>query len=178
MAVNNNNKTDLNDNNDTSSIQSKEDRIQAELNRISVHYASMDSNIKSMVTPLLQNAAFMKVTLDDLQEEIKKNGVVEVYQNGQHQHGLKQSSALQSYNALIKNYAAINKTLSQMMPPEEKEMLYDSTMIRGDSVWHWKWRMKEEAEENPEIYFMSFKDWMANKLREMDAEEEDEEDEE
>ena len=49
----------------------------------------------------------MKVTLEDLQEAINENGVTEEYQNGANQRGIKQSATLQSYNALIKNYASV-----------------------------------------------------------------------
>lgn len=150
----------------------KEKRIQEEIERIAVFYSSMDENKKALIIPLIQNAAFMKVTLDDLQEEIAKNGVVEVYQNGANQHGFKQSSALQSYNALIKNYASVNKTLSMMMPAEDKPLMSIATVIRGKTVYHWKQQMKEEAEDDPEICFMSFKDWLKKKLAETDNEQE------
>ena len=150
----------------------KEKRIQEETDRIAIFYSSMDSNRKALIIPLIQNAAFMKVTLDDLQAEIKKSGVVEVYQNGANQHGFKQSSALQSYNALIKNYAAVNKTLAQMMPHEEKPVLTISTVIRGKTVFHWKQQMKEEAEDNPDILFMSFEEWLKEKLKDLDSDDE------
>lgn len=76
-----------------------------------------------MALPLLQNASFMKVTLEDLQEIINEEGVTDVYQNGANQHGKKQSATLQSYNSLIKNYANVIKTLSQLVPPAKKESL-------------------------------------------------------
>lgn len=72
--------------------------------------------------PLLQNAAFMKVTLEDLQEKINAEGVTDEYQNGANQKGIKQSATLQSYNSLIKNYASVMKSLSQLLPPEKKNI--------------------------------------------------------
>lgn len=150
---------------------SREDRIRSEIDRIAVFYAAMDANQKALIIPLIQNAAFMRVTLDDLQEEIEKNGVVEKYQNGQNQFGYKQSSALQSYNSLIKNYAAVNKTLSMMMPREDKPLLHISTVIRGQTVYHWQQQMKKEAESDPEIVLMTFDEWLKRKLKQMDDEE-------
>lgn len=99
---------------------SKEERIKTELDRLSKLFEKADGNQKASVTPLLQNAAFMKVTLEDLQEIINKEGVTEIYQNGANQHGVKQSATLQSYNALIKNYASVIKTLSAILPRETK----------------------------------------------------------
>ena len=96
----------------------KEERIKTELERISKHFESVNESQRAIVTPLLQNAAFMKVTLEDLQRIINEEGVTETYQNGANQRGIKQSATLQSYNSLIKNYASVIKTLSQLLPKE------------------------------------------------------------
>ncbi len=97
-----------------------ENRIKTELERISVFFEDLDENKRAIILPLIQNAAFMKATLEDLQEIIVKEGPVEFYQNGANQKGKKPSSTLQSYNALIKNYASVIKTLSAMLPPEHR----------------------------------------------------------
>ena len=107
----------------------KEQRITEELNRISKYFEEVDANQKAIVAPLLQNAAFMKVTLEDLQEIINAEGVTEIYQNGANQRGVKQSATLQSYNSLIKNYASVIKTLSQLLPPERKATALSSFQI-------------------------------------------------
>ena len=99
----------------------KEKRITAELARISKPFEKVDANQKTVIAPLLQNAAFMKVTLEELQEIINAEGVTEVYQNGANQRGTKQSATLQSYNSLIKNYTTAIKTLAQLLPPVEKK---------------------------------------------------------
>lgn len=99
----------------------KEKRIKAELNRIKEKFSDADANQKAIVAPLMQNAAFMKVTLEDLQEIINLEGVTDSYQNGANQYGVKQSATLQSYNSLIKNYTAVIKALSKLLPPEKKE---------------------------------------------------------
>lgn len=98
----------------------KETRIKAELKRISVLFEDVADNQRAIVAPLLQNAAFMKVTLEDLQEIINREGVTDIYQNGANQKGTKQSATLQSYNSLIKNYANVTKTLAGLLPPERK----------------------------------------------------------
>ena len=99
----------------------KEERINDELTRISRRFEKADGNQRAIAAPLIQNAAFMKVTLEDLQEIINAEGVVDEYKNGANQYGMKQSATLQSYNALIKNYASVIKTLSQILPPEERQ---------------------------------------------------------
>jgi len=101
--------------------RTKEERISEELKRISDLFPDLDSKQRSAIMPLIQNAAFMKVSLEDLQEIINRDGVTEVYQNGANQYGVKQSAAVQSYNVMIKNYAAVIKTISSMIPPERQK---------------------------------------------------------
>lgn len=95
-------------------------RIKKEFQRIIIFFEELDENQKAVINPLVQNAAFMRVTLDDLQKIISEQGPVEHYQNGAHQSGVKQSAALQSYNSLIKNYTAVVKNLISLLPPENR----------------------------------------------------------
>ena len=118
---------------------SKENRIKSEFERIKIFFEEIDGNQRAIVEPLLQNSAFMKVTLEDLQDIINKDGAIDTYQNGANQYGTKQSATLQSYNSLIKNYAAVTRTLSQLLPPEKKaSSLYD--------VFDWTPRKKTTEE--------------------------------
>ena len=41
------------------------------------HYADLPKNQMAIVEPLIQNAAFMKITLDDLQKSINADGCSE-----------------------------------------------------------------------------------------------------
>ena len=94
----------------------KNTRIAEELKRISVWYSDIPDNQLAIISGLLQNSAFMKVTLDDLAAEITASGSVDEYQNGANQSGKKISAAVQSYNALLKNYLATTKTLAGYLP--------------------------------------------------------------
>ena len=96
----------------------KEKRIEKELARISVYFERVDANQRAMAQPLLQNAAFMAVTLQDLQTVINAEGLTEEYRNGSNQYGIKPSASLQAYNTTVKNYAAVIKTLAQLLPKE------------------------------------------------------------
>ncbi len=118
--------------------KSKEERISAEMERISKYFEDVADNQRAIITPLLQNASFMKVTLEDLQEIVNREGVTEEYQNGANQRGVKQSATLQSYNALIKNYASVKKTLSSLLPYEAQK--------RYPSLLGWEPREKTEEE--------------------------------
>ena len=118
--------------------KSKEARIEDELKRISAFFEDLEDDKLAIVGPLLQNAAFMRVTLEDLQEIINSEGVVDEYKNGANQYGVKQSATLQSYNALVKNYVAVIKALAQFLP-------YKKTV--DPSPWMLRQKSAEELEE-------------------------------
>ena len=99
----------------------KETRIKDELARLSDIYKVLPPNTLAIVMPLLENAAFMKVTLDDLQEVINANGCSDDYQNGANQFGKKASADLQAYNSLIKNYNTVSDRLEKLLPPEQRK---------------------------------------------------------
>ena len=103
--------------------KSKEARIRDELDRLSELFADLEDDKRSLVGPLMQNAAFMRVTLEDLQEIIIEEGPTEVYTNGQHQEGVKQSAAVQAYNSLIKNYVSVIKSLGQYLPYKKNVLM-------------------------------------------------------
>ena len=99
----------------------KEPRIKTEFNRLKTIYSDLPDSKKAIVFPLLQNLAFMKITLDDLQQSINENGCSEDYKNGENQYGRKAAADLQAYNRLIKNYNAVSDRLEKLLPPEKKE---------------------------------------------------------
>ena len=69
----------------------------------------------------IKNAAFMAVSLEELQEIINEEGYTVEYQNGANQSGTKQSDAVKTHIAMTKNHAAIIKQLCDLVPPEKKK---------------------------------------------------------
>lgn len=94
----------------------KRERIDAEVDRLSKLLSDVDSKSKKIVNSLIRNAAFMAVTLDELQETMNTNGVVSEYQNGENQWGTKKSPEVEIYNTMIKNHSAIMKQLTDLRP--------------------------------------------------------------
>ena len=117
-------------------------RVYEEFSRIFKYFEGLSENEKELISPLVQNAAFMRIALDDLQEIITKEGPVESYQNGANQSGMKQSAALQAYNALVKNYAAVIKRLTDMLPPMRQNTVSFAPVIRDPA------EMKRQQEEH------------------------------
>ncbi len=94
----------------------KEEKIKKEIRRLSGLFTKIDAKAKKAVKSLIENAAFMAITLQDLQDTINEKGVIEEYQNGANQHGFKKSSEVEIYNAMIKNYSSIIKQLTDLLP--------------------------------------------------------------
>ena len=70
---------------------------------------------------MLEEAAFLKGTLQKLREEINKEGYTDEYKNGENQYGRKVSATLQSYNSTLKNYYVLMEKLMKMFPLEEEQ---------------------------------------------------------
>lgn len=96
----------------------KEERISAEFERISGFYEEISPNQREFIEPLLQNAAFMKVTLEDLQAIVNAEGVEDEYKNGANQYGTKPSAVIQAYNTMLKNYGALKLKLMALLPKQ------------------------------------------------------------
>lgn len=96
-------------------------RINRERERLEKMFAELDEKRRDTAQSLLENAAFMTVTLADLRKTITEKGVVSEYQNGENQRGTKKSPEVEVYNTMIKNYTAIIKTLCDMLPAENAE---------------------------------------------------------
>jgi hypothetical protein len=98
----------------------KDQRISKEISRLKKLFKDIPKNTMNSVLALIRNAAFMTITLEDLQEEINKNGAVSEYQNGENQWGTKKSPEVEIYNTMIKNLSTVIKQLTDLIPDGEK----------------------------------------------------------
>lgn len=100
----------------------KEEKILKEVKRLENIFKNIKSEKKDTVKKLIQNAAFISCTLDDLQEQINENGTVSEYKNGENQFGTKKSPEIEIYNTMIKNYSSIIKQLTDLLPKIENQI--------------------------------------------------------
>lgn len=103
----------------------KDIRIKKEISRLKRLFKDMPKSTISKVISLIENAAFMTITLEDLQKVINKDGAVIEYQNGENQWGTKKSPEVEIYNTMIKNHMGIMRQLTDLMPtgsnPKDKK---------------------------------------------------------
>ena len=99
----------------------KSKQIKRELTRMKKMFGNLPENEQKFIEPMLQNAAFMRVILEDLQEAIAEAGCVEEYTNGENQGGKKMSAELSAYNSTVRNYNTVMVKLIERLPKEEKK---------------------------------------------------------
>ena len=99
----------------------KETRIRREKERLQEIFKDLEPNKLSTCQALIERAAFITISLEDLELLLNENGWVEPYQNGENQFGLKKSAAADVHISLTKNLNAIVKQLLDLVPPAQKE---------------------------------------------------------
>lgn len=95
-------------------LKNKEELIfekEAELRRI---YRGIEKARKKNAEMLIPRAAFMGVSMTELESIINVKGYSEEYQNGANQHGVKKCSEVETYNNFAKNYLSYMKQLDDM----------------------------------------------------------------
>lgn len=106
-------------------------RIARELKKLHSLFSALPANEKKFIEPLLRNAAFMAVTLEDLAAEISEEGVVDEYQNGANQFGKKASATIQAYNSTMKTYHNLMDKLRDRLPKEQRKSAL-AELLDGD----------------------------------------------
>ena len=99
----------------------KDQRIKKEISRLKKVFKDLDKNMLQTVESLIRTAAFMSVSLEELQGIINEEGYTDEYQNGANQSGRKQSEAVKTHIAMTKNHAVIMKQLADLTPPVRKK---------------------------------------------------------
>ena len=102
------------------SESTKMSREQAEYNRLSVLYERIPANKRALVDGLLVQAARLRVSLDDLYEDLQKNGNTEMFK--QANDGVefpRERPESKIFATRDKSYLAIIKKLDELLPAQE-----------------------------------------------------------
>jgi hypothetical protein len=98
----------------------KTTRIAREKKRLLDIFADLDQNKLQTCYALIDRAAYITISLEELEEELNETGWVETYQNGENQTGRKKAVAADVHISLTKNLNAIIKQLLEFVPPAQK----------------------------------------------------------
>ena len=97
----------------------KDALIKKEVTKLTNIFKNLSTGTINSITILINEAAFMSVSLSELRKIINEKGYTEIYQNGENQKGVKKSAEVDIYNSLIKHYMAIMKQLLELLPKSE-----------------------------------------------------------
>lgn len=98
----------------------KQKRIEKEEKRLRRLFVKIDENKKKLVFTTIADVAFMTITMQDLRENIIRDGTTVEYKNGENQYGTKQSPDAQLYLQMSQKLTAATKILIDCMPKTER----------------------------------------------------------
>ena len=108
----------------------KETRVAREKARLLEIFKDLEPNKLSTCQALIDRAAFITISLQDLEVQLNETGWVETYQNGENQMGRKKAAAADVHISLTKNLNAIMKQLLEFVPPAQKASRLTEMMNR------------------------------------------------
>ena len=113
-------------------IGAKKARVTREENRLKVIYEKLPKDAKEVAAGLIRRAAYMRVTLEDYEEDINIGGSVELFRQKEGAPAFERVRPVaQLYNTLNKNYQSIIKQLSDMLPKGDEGALQQATENDG-----------------------------------------------
>ena len=105
----------------TNTEKTKEQRINAEKRRLTGIYKDVPKEHKGILDGLIKRAAFMRVTLEDMEADLDENGFVELFtQSEKTEPYERERPVARLYNTMNKNYQSIIKQLSDLVPKQDK----------------------------------------------------------
>ena len=98
----------------------KKKRIDKEVRRLKRLFSKIDENKKKLVFGTIEDVAFLTITMQDLREQIIRDGTTVEYKNGENQYGTKQSPDAQLYLQMSQKQTQAMKILVECLPKTEK----------------------------------------------------------
>ena len=99
--------------------KTKEERIKVEERRLRRSYKELSKDKLAVVDGLIKRAAFMRVTLEDMEQDLDTNGFVELFSQSEKQDPYERERPVaRLYNTMNKNYQSIIKNLTDHLPKE------------------------------------------------------------
>lgn len=100
--------------------KTKAERTTTEKNRLNRIYKDISKENKSIIEGLINRAAFMRITLEDMEQDLDENGFVEPFSQSEKLEPYERERPVaRLYNTMNKNYQSIIKQLSDLLPKEK-----------------------------------------------------------
>lgn len=96
------------------------DRQKKEVSRLKKIYKNLPEDRRNVTEKLIERAAYMLITLQDIEQKINTDGLLVEMPQGNYTieraHPL-----LSTYNAMVKNYASVVKQMNELLPSTEQD---------------------------------------------------------
>ena len=97
----------------------KAERITKEERRLKKNYKDIHKDKSAIVEGLIRRAAFMRITLEDMEVDLDEKGFVELFSQSDTQEPYERERPVaRQYQQMNKNYQSIIKQLSDLLPKE------------------------------------------------------------
>ena len=97
----------------------KEKRIKAEESRLKRIYKKIGSEKMNLAIGAIQRAAFLRVSLQELEDDINENGYTEKFQQGNQEPYDRKRPNGETYRSFEDSYLKTGKHLTDMLPKAE-----------------------------------------------------------
>lgn len=104
-----------------------------EVKRLTAIYSNLEPKQKQLAEGLIVQAARLRVQLDELNADLKKNGLTELFtQSAAMKPYARTRPQAELFTKLDKNYQAIIRQLNDMLPPPDDAEDDDLARMRGN----------------------------------------------
>lgn len=99
--------------------EEKEASVSWEIRRLTRQFAKIEEKKKKVTVGLIDRAAFMRVALAELEDDLNTYGFWEHFSQGDQEPYQRKRPAAEIYSQMNKNYQSIIKLLTDLLPKEE-----------------------------------------------------------
>ncbi len=107
--------------------EEKQKAIKKEITKLRRLFKNLPKDKQKAAEGLLQEAAFMKATLEETRHIIDKEGILENFEQGK-QKFVREHPATKVYNTMIQRYSTVCKQIFDMLPGETSKEAEDELM--------------------------------------------------
>ena len=103
---------------DFTSKEANEGAISVEIKRLTAQFGKIEPKKKRITVGLIERAAFMRIALMELEDDLNTYGFWEYFSQGDQEPYQRKRPASEIYGQMNKNYQSIIKQLTDLLPKE------------------------------------------------------------
>lgn len=103
----------------------KEKKIKQEIHKLKKLYKDFTKEKLKAIDGLINRASFTKITLEELEEDLMKNGLTELFEQGE-QSFMRERPETKQYTTFLQRYSQVMKQLLDLLPVEVAKQEQDA----------------------------------------------------